>query len=233
MIVFPGKEAREYFEEVATFAKKYNLWVAMPQVQKEIDKLTHRDRGNRQNNLNTKLEHLATYAEHWSTRRTITETYDGQTGESDVKVEERKWQVTFTRCLLFKDTCSSFMGFEFIIETWGRDWKVGRDPSEDEYKLRTYLSPEEVKEIVDTLGRDMPEVFEGVTNETKWQNLDYWLEYGCRWEELPGNTGVDHWIRNYNGGLIFDGPGYPNDGSFPQLTVSLADVRTSGWGIHT
>ena len=34
-----------------------------------------------------------------------------------------------------------------------------------------------------------------------------------------------------NGGLIFQGPGLPADGSFPSLTVSLASG--TGWFCHT
>jgi hypothetical protein len=35
----------------------------------------------------------------------------------------------------------------------------------------------------------------------------------------------------YNGGLIYQGPGAPGDGSFPSLTVSAAEG--SGWFCHT
>lgn len=34
-----------------------------------------------------------------------------------------------------------------------------------------------------------------------------------------------------NGGLIYQGPGLPADGSFPQLTVSLSEGE--GWMVHT
>jgi hypothetical protein len=36
---------------------------------------------------------------------------------------------------------------------------------------------------------------------------------------------------SYNGGLIYQGPGSPGDGSFPSLTVSLAEG--TGWFCHT
>jgi len=229
MIVFPNKQSREYLEEVTAFAKKYNLWVAMPETAAEINKLTPRDRDNRHNNLNTRLEYLDTYSEHWSTRKTTVESHDGRSGEEKTETDERRWQTTFTRCLLFKDSCSSFMGFEFILEGWDRE--ISQYPSKDEYKLGTYLSPEEVKEIVEKLS---PEAHEGIATQIEWRNLDYWLKYGCKWEELPGNFfRMNHWTRMINGGLIFNGPGYPCDGSFPQLTVSLVNDRTPGWGIHT
>ena len=37
--------------------------------------------------------------------------------------------------------------------------------------------------------------------------------------------------RWFNGGLIYQGPDQPGDGSFPALTVSLDSSQ--GWGIHT
>ncbi len=230
MIVYPNIESRQYFEEVAEFAKKHNLWVAMPETTAGMNKLTPKDENNRHNNLNTQLEYLATYGEHWSTRKTTTETYDGQTGDNNVKVEERKWQSTFTRCLLTKDSCRSFMGFEFLIEHWDRDGTVERPPSEREYKLRTFISPEGVKEIIDDW---LPGSDATMAEHYEWRDLDYWLKYGCRWEELPGNDGMDHWTRGHNGGLIFNGPQHPCDGSAPQYTVSLDTNTTPGWGIHT
>jgi hypothetical protein len=40
-----------------------------------------------------------------------------------------------------------------------------------------------------------------------------------------------HWC---SGGLIYDGPGAPCDGSFPQLTVNVnRNARIHNWGIHT
>lgn len=35
----------------------------------------------------------------------------------------------------------------------------------------------------------------------------------------------------FNGGLIYQGPGLPTDGSFPSLTVSLHNNQ--GWFVHT
>jgi hypothetical protein len=35
----------------------------------------------------------------------------------------------------------------------------------------------------------------------------------------------------YNGGLIYQGPGPPGDGSFPSLSLSL--TRGMGWFVHT
>jgi hypothetical protein len=37
--------------------------------------------------------------------------------------------------------------------------------------------------------------------------------------------------RWFNGGLIYNGPDCPNDGSFPALTVSFGD--SIGWSVHT
>lgn len=41
--------------------------------------------------------------------------------------------------------------------------------------------------------------------------------------------------RWFNGGLIYDGPGYDNDGSFPQLTVSLVSQNDNRgtWNTNT
>lgn len=39
------------------------------------------------------------------------------------------------------------------------------------------------------------------------------------------------WKRMFNGGLIYQGPGQPADGSMPSLTVSLAEGV--GWFVHT
>lgn len=39
------------------------------------------------------------------------------------------------------------------------------------------------------------------------------------------------WGRWFNGGLIYQGPGLPADGSFPTLTVSLHNQ--TGWFVHT
>ena len=40
-----------------------------------------------------------------------------------------------------------------------------------------------------------------------------------------------HW---FTGGLIYDGPGAPCDGSFPQLTVSIGEHDKKGtWSCHT
>lgn len=40
--------------------------------------------------------------------------------------------------------------------------------------------------------------------------------------------------RWFNGGLIYQGPGQPGDGSAPALTVSLcSDPAVHKWGVHT
>jgi hypothetical protein len=39
------------------------------------------------------------------------------------------------------------------------------------------------------------------------------------------------WKFWFNGGLIYQGPDCPADGSFPSLTVSLA--KGTGWFVHT
>lgn len=41
----------------------------------------------------------------------------------------------------------------------------------------------------------------------------------------------DAWVFWFNGGMIYQGPELPADGSFPSLTVSLSNF--TGWGIHT
>lgn len=40
------------------------------------------------------------------------------------------------------------------------------------------------------------------------------------------------WKFWFNGGLIYQGPGQPLDGSFPALTVSLSPPK-QGWSVHT
>lgn len=47
--------------------------------------------------------------------------------------------------------------------------------------------------------------------------------------------GIDFsWERFMFGGLIYDGPGCPNDGSAPAFTVSLTRSKElHSWGIHT
>jgi hypothetical protein len=42
------------------------------------------------------------------------------------------------------------------------------------------------------------------------------------------------WERWFNGGMIYEGPGQPADGSMPALTVSLRPRRRlHDWGVHT
>jgi hypothetical protein len=48
---------------------------------------------------------------------------------------------------------------------------------------------------------------------------------------LPDSTGDGKRQLWFNGGLIYQGPGAPADGSFPSLTVSLAPG--TGWFCHT
>jgi hypothetical protein len=78
------------------------------------------------------------------------------------------------------------------------------------------------------------------------QQLDYLANYGGRGNQVilvkhfaphsfsfamyrPGVKEARKFI--FNGGLIFEGPSQPADGSFPSLTVSLADGV--GWFTHT
>lgn len=41
------------------------------------------------------------------------------------------------------------------------------------------------------------------------------------------------WARDVFGGLIYQGPSQPADGSFPSLTVSISPGEREGWFIHT
>ncbi len=45
------------------------------------------------------------------------------------------------------------------------------------------------------------------------------------------------YVRSFNGGLIYSGPGIPSNGSFPSFTVSLDEDAASGkrhmWSVHT
>lgn len=43
------------------------------------------------------------------------------------------------------------------------------------------------------------------------------------------------WMRWFNGGLIYSGPGLPSDGSEPSLTVNLdpRDGKVHQWSVHT
>lgn len=50
---------------------------------------------------------------------------------------------------------------------------------------------------------------------------------------MEHGDGKGGWVRWFNGGLIYQGPGVPGDGSFPSLTVSLSDNGNPHWGIHT
>ena len=49
------------------------------------------------------------------------------------------------------------------------------------------------------------------------------------WQEYISDD--RNWNRMMEGGLIYQGPGNPADGSFPTLTVSLA--KGTGWFVHT
>lgn len=49
---------------------------------------------------------------------------------------------------------------------------------------------------------------------------------------MQGRKAPDQpWERIYNGGLVYQGPDCPADGSFPSLTVSFAEG--DGWFVHT
>lgn len=48
-------------------------------------------------------------------------------------------------------------------------------------------------------------------------------------EKTTDNVNWEHW---FNGGLIYQGPSCPADGSFPSLTVSLNSTK-HGWFAHT
>jgi hypothetical protein len=48
---------------------------------------------------------------------------------------------------------------------------------------------------------------------------------------LPAYARSGERTFSYNGGLIFQGPRCPGDGSFPSLSVSLAEG--TGWFCHT
>lgn len=50
--------------------------------------------------------------------------------------------------------------------------------------------------------------------------------------EIQKNEPEAKWQQFLNGGLIYSGPDQPLDGSFPALTVSLADPH-EGWSTHT
>ena len=41
------------------------------------------------------------------------------------------------------------------------------------------------------------------------------------------------WESWLSGGLIYEGPDVPADGSFPSLTVSVGSNGKPGWGVHT
>lgn len=47
---------------------------------------------------------------------------------------------------------------------------------------------------------------------------------------LRPNGQFDRW---FNGGLIYQGPECPADGSFPSLTVTLGNPTKVGWFMHT
>jgi hypothetical protein len=58
------------------------------------------------------------------------------------------------------------------------------------------------------------------------------LSFGFAHYWLPKYTDDKKRRFCFNGGLIYQGPGQPADGSFPSLTVSLGNTRT-GWFCHT
>jgi hypothetical protein len=91
--------------------------------------------------------------------------------------------------------------------------------------------------------------------ETLYYLHTYANREGCTYDKLQGlgNTRCDlypdfapysfaismkrqdrngQWHPWWSGGLIFQGPGCPADGSFPSLTVSLNN-KDVGWFVHT
>lgn len=73
------------------------------------------------------------------------------------------------------------------------------------------------------------------------QKLDYLAEYGdgnntCKLgKDFAPHSFIFTMFRDgsywFNGGLIYQGPDCPADGSFPSFTVSLA--KRTGWFVHT
>lgn len=49
----------------------------------------------------------------------------------------------------------------------------------------------------------------------------------------PHNKEFGLWERMFNGGIIYEGPNCPADGSFPSLSVSIDPSDRPTWRIHT
>ncbi len=54
------------------------------------------------------------------------------------------------------------------------------------------------------------------------------LSFGFVMERRKDGAYV-HW---FDGGLVYEGPGVPADGSFPSLTVNIGEPK-HGWLVHT
>lgn len=73
-------------------------------------------------------------------------------------------------------------------------------------------------------------IYGGDNNYSKCDLFQYFTPYSFTFN-MYGKNGKGEFALWFNGGLIYQGPNNPADGSFPSLTVSLA--QGTGWFVHT